>query len=63
MAAAGRWSIEKFKQEFYVPPLQPAEGSHLMVAARRLPLYIGGMYRKLERCSLDLVKCILIASV
>lgn len=49
MAAAGKVSVEKFRQECAVPPLPCHQGVHLMLASRRQPLYIGGMYRKSER--------------
>lgn len=48
--ALAKWSIDKFREECAVPPVPSSQGAHLMLASRRLPLYIGGLYRKLQRC-------------
>ena len=56
VGAAAKWTIDKFREECAVPPLPSSQGVHLMLASRRLPLYIGGLYRKLQRCLAHLVQ-------
>ena len=46
---AAKWALDKFRQECAVPPSKVAERVHVLIACRKLPVYIGGLYRKLDR--------------
>lgn len=46
---SAKQSYENFCEHAAVPPQLPDQAVHLLLSCRRMPQYIGGLYRKLER--------------